>query len=115
MTNRLLGIVKWHATPLINRWEVARRGILTSEDHRKKGRIWLGDIEEMVYVMDHLTAVRNLTSMSFAVFAVQCHLLDERPKNCGRKGIYYLTRDVPPHACSLEYVHWCVLDRDDYC
>lgn len=106
---------KFHATPACNRFAALHRGLLTSEDRRGKGRIWLADVCQMSWIMDHLTASRGLTSMSFAVLEINTCLLQEPIKKHGRPGIYYTTADIPSKAIELAYMHWVLLDRDDWC
>lgn len=106
---------KFHATPACNRFAALHTGLHTSEDRRGKGRIWLADLCQLEWIMDHLTADRGLTSLSFAVLEINTAILPEQVKRHGRPGIYYYTSDIPSNAVELAYMHWTLLDRDDWC
>lgn len=103
----------YHATPFHNRLVVNHNGLSVRCDARKKGRIWLADIDVMPYVCDHLTGRQGRSLALWAVFEVRYLHAGITVKYSGRKGIFYVEEDISERFCEYLYTRWSFLDIDD--
>lgn len=93
----------YHLTPHSNRFAIRERGLLISHDARKVGRIWLCEHKLLRYIGEHLTERDGFSFALYSVVEVRTWMIEDKPKKCGRDGIFYTEKDVCPEAISLGF------------
>lgn len=97
---------KFHLSPADNISLIRQRGILTAFDHRQAGRVWLCDLDQVGFVLEHLNSVRQRKVLRWACFSVRWWHVAESLRKSGRPGIYYVLTDIPPNHFHLECTMW---------
>jgi len=104
----------YHASLQVNSFLIGYQGLLAAEDERGKGRVWLAEITEIGYIIQHLMARKRLSVAQWAVWEVRTDLLPAAPLKSGRTGVWYVKCDVPPKCLHILETRWEGFHMEDF-
>lgn len=93
-------------TRAINVPRIKYTGLRLDKDCRKKGRIWLCDLDKVYDTALHLTERDGVHIAQWTLFEVKVNGIPGSVKRCGRDGIYYVECDIPASALMLICSLW---------
>jgi hypothetical protein len=107
-------VTLYHASLQVNTFLIKQHGLLTSEDERGKGRIWLATRTELDFIISHLMARRGLSVAQWTIWEVRADLLPSWPLRSGREGVYYVKTDISPEHIRIFETKWFGFDLDEF-